>query len=169
MKGPVGVDFVLFDGEELVYDEDDTYFLGSRWFAEQYVLKPPPHKYRWGVLLDMVADADLKIFQERNSVEWADTKPLVVDIWQTAKKLGVTDFVAKPRHAVNDDHLALHDIAKIPTCDIIDFDYPYWHTEGDTPAKCSALSPGESRLGHQSLAGRPGGGQEVTSTSAFPG
>ena len=41
----------------------------------------------------------------------------------------------------------LHEIAKIPACDIIDFDYgrpgrreSYWHTRADTPDKCSALS-----------------------------
>ena len=45
-----------------------------------------------------------------------------------------------------DDHLALREIAKIPTIDIIDFDYPrpraakYWHTTKDKPENCSALS-----------------------------
>src|SRR4051794_27560352 len=48
LEGPIGVDFVLFDGEELVYsDERDPYFLGSTWFAQQYVEKPPQHKYKW--------------------------------------------------------------------------------------------------------------------------
>jgi hypothetical protein len=43
--------------------------------------------------------------------------------------------------------LPLNDIAGIPTCDIIDFDYPrpnmvhpYWHTEADVPVNCSAES-----------------------------
>lgn len=140
LKGPLGVDFVLFDGEELVYGDNDPYFLGSRWFAEQYASKPPAHRYRWGVLLDMIGDKDLKIFQEQNSAGWADTRPLVDSLWQTARRLGVTEFVAKTKYAVNDDHLGLHDIAKIPTCDVIDFDYPYWHTEGDIAERCSALS-----------------------------
>ena len=72
-----GVDFVLFDGEEFVYDERDRYFLGSEHFARMYVKEPPEHKYRWGVLLDMVGDADLQIYQERLSVSWRDTRPLV--------------------------------------------------------------------------------------------
>ena len=56
------------------------------------------------------------------------------------------EFIPRIRHEVRDDHLALHNIAKIPTCDVIDFDYPrpgrvnYWHTQQDTPDKCSALS-----------------------------
>ena len=41
---------------------------------------------------------------------------------------------------VNDDHIPLNEIAGIPTCDVIDFEYPYWHTMGDVPAGCSALS-----------------------------
>jgi glutaminyl-peptide cyclotransferase len=31
-------------------------------------------------------------------------------------------------------------IGRIPTCDIIDFDYPAWHTTRDVPAQCSAES-----------------------------
>jgi hypothetical protein len=137
----IGVDFVLFDGEEFVYnDRRDSYFLGSTWFARQYVQNPPDHRYRWGVLLDMVGDADLNIYQERNSVRWPDTKPLVEQIWATARRLGVGEFIDRPKHVVRDDHLPLRNTAKIPTCDIIDFDYPYWHTEADTIHRCSGES-----------------------------
>lgn len=136
-----GVDFVLFDGEELVYQEKrDPYCLGSTWFARQYVARPPEHKYRWGVVLDMIGDSDLQIYQEVNSASWRNTRPLVKDIWDTAERLGVEEFVARPRHFVQDDHWPLRNTAKIPTCDIIDFDYPAWHTEADTPRRCSGTS-----------------------------
>ncbi|MBL9122990.1 MAG: M28 family peptidase [Planctomycetaceae bacterium] len=135
-----GVDFVLFDGEEFVFSDTDTYFLGSEWFARQYVGNPPPYHYRWGVLFDMVADADLQLFQEGNSVSWSDTRPLVDSIWQTAARLRVPEFIPRRGQTVRDDHLKLHNIAKIPTCDIIDFDYPYWHTVEDLPRRCSAES-----------------------------
>jgi hypothetical protein len=142
-----GVDFVLFDGEELVYDADrDPYFLGSEHFAREYVANPPAHRYRWGVLVDMIADAELQIFREENSMTWPETRPLVLDIWNTARQLGVKEFINVNRHVIRDDHLALRNIAKIPTCDIIDFDYPrlkgesYWHTTKDVPENCSALS-----------------------------
>lgn len=140
LKGPVGVDFVLFDGEELVYREGDPYFYGSERFATTYAQSPPDHRYRWGVLLDMVGDKDLQLFQEGHSVSWADTRPLVGQIWGLAAKLGVREFIPQVGHHVLDDHIKLHDIAKIPTCDIIDFDYPPWHTEQDVPANCSPLS-----------------------------
>lgn len=140
LPGPVGVDFVLFDGEEFVLTDNDPYFVGSEWFARQYVANSPEHRYRAAVLLDMVGDADLQIFQERNSVWWPESRPIVEDIWRTAARLGVREFVAKPKHEVRDDHLKLHHVAKIPACDIIDFDYPYWHTEADAPDHCSADS-----------------------------
>ncbi len=136
-----GIDFVLLDGEEFVYnDRRDPYFLGSRWFARRYVDQPPPYRYRWGVLFDMVADAQLQLHQERHGMSWPDTRPLVSEIWNTAERLGVREFIPTKKHRVRDDHLMLRNVARIPTCDIIDFDYPYWHTEADTPSKCSADS-----------------------------
>jgi hypothetical protein len=137
---PYGVDFVCFDGEELIYDERGRYFLGSEHFAREYVRQPPPYKYRWGVLLDMVGDKDLQIYQERHSVKWRDTLPLVAQIWGTAQRLGVKEFVARPKHEVLDDHIPLRQIGKIPTCNIIDFDFPAWHTTQDVPEQCSGPS-----------------------------
>ena len=141
LKPTWGVDFVLFDGEELVYEEfrdKNYYFLGSTWFAQQYVKQPPKHRYRAGVVLDMVADADLQLFQERASVGYPRVRPLVDEIWKLARELGVNEFIAQPVHDVRDDHLPLNDIAKIPTLDIIDFDYPHWHRLSDTPENCNA-------------------------------
>ena len=140
LRTSYGVDFVFFDGEEFIFRTDDPYFLGAEFFATTYAKEPPPYRYRWGVLLDMIGDADLQIYQEYNSTWWLDTRPLVEEIWATARRLGVREFIRKSKHNVRDDHLPLHDIGKIPTCDVIDFDYPAWHTQGDTPERCSALS-----------------------------
>jgi hypothetical protein len=146
LKGPYGVDFVFFDGEEFVFDaEVDPYFLGSTEFAKSYRNKPPSYQYRWGVLLDMVADEQLQIYQEINS--WKYARPIVQDLWAVAKKLGVIEFRPQRKHEIRDDHLPLNEIALIPTCDIIDFDYPrpglrtsYWHTQQDSVEHCSAVS-----------------------------
>lgn len=143
----VGIDLVLFDGEELVYDNDrDPYFLGSTHFARQYAEKPPSSPYRAGVLLDMVGDAELQLYLEINS--WRYARDVAREIWDTADRLGVDAFHRRTRHEVRDDHLPLNQIAKIPTVDIIDFDYPrpgfrtqsYWHTRQDTPENCSGES-----------------------------
>ncbi len=146
LKSGFGVDFLLVDGEEFVFNDRDPYFLGSEHFARTWVTEPPSYSYRWGVVLDMVGDANLQILQEQNSLRWPETRPLVEEIWRVAKGLGVHEFVQRTGHDIRDDHLALRNIAQIPTCDIIDFDYPrpgaasYWHTEADLPDKCSALS-----------------------------
>jgi glutaminyl-peptide cyclotransferase len=138
---PIGVDFVLFDGEELVYVERrDPYLLGSTWFSKQYVEKPPEHTYRWGVVLDMVGDADLQLYQEEFSTSWRDSRPMVNEIWATAAKLGVKEFIPSVGYSVQDDHLPLRNTAKIPTCDVIDFVYPAWHTTNDTPQRCAGSS-----------------------------
>jgi glutaminyl-peptide cyclotransferase len=141
LEGPYGVDFVLLDGEELVYvDKRDPYCLGSTWFAKQYAEKPPEHKYRWGVVLDMIGDADLQIYQEQFSISWRDSRPMVRDIWATAGRLGVKEFIPRVGYEVSDDHVPLRNIGKIPTCDIIDFVYPAWHTTNDTPQRCAGSS-----------------------------
>lgn len=138
-----GVDFVFFDGEELVYHPNDPYFLGSTHFAKEYRDSPPRHQYICGVLVDMIGDKDLEIYQEKNSLYYAPE--VTRSIWRVANDLKVREFIAKPKHEVRDDHLPLNEIARIPTCDIIDFDYgpprnSYWHTMKDTPAACSGAS-----------------------------
>lgn len=141
LKTRFGVDIVMLDAEEFVFQRDGGSFcLGSEWFARQYVQSKHPYHYRWGVLLDMVGSSDLHLYEEANSVWWKDTKPLVESLWGTAQRLGVREFIRQKKFEVEDDHLPLHNTGHIPTCDVIDFDYPPWHTRGDTPDKCSALS-----------------------------
>ncbi|WP_437205024.1 M28 family peptidase [Planctomicrobium sp. SH664] len=139
LQSRYGVDLVFFDGEELVYGPNDKYFYGSEHFAEQYRDHPPTRfRYVAGVVADMVADRDLQLFYERGSLRLA---PHVTQtIWATAARLGVKEFIARRKHEVRDDHLPLNEIARIPTCDIIDFDYPHWHRRNDLPAACSGES-----------------------------
>ncbi|RPI85319.1 MAG: M28 family peptidase [Planctomycetaceae bacterium] len=136
-----GVDFVLFDGEELVFHPSDPYFLGAEHFSRAYRDEPPAHRYLYGALLDMIADRQLNILYEVNSLEYA--RDIVHSIWNKARKLGVKEFIHRRGHEVRDDHLPLNEIAGIPTCDIIDFDYEHWHTAQDVPANCSAASLGK--------------------------
>lgn len=147
LPADVGVDIVLFDGEELVYREGrDDYFLGSEHFARDYVANPPRVPYMGGILLDMVGDKELTIYYERNS--WKYARELSKSVFEKAKELGVEAFIPRIRHEIRDDHLPLNQIAKIPTIDLIDFDYPrpgigaprYWHTTQDVPENCSGHS-----------------------------
>ena len=144
----VGVDFVFFDGEEFIFKDDGKYFFGSEYFADDYVKHPPAFHYRYAVLLDLVGGAELRLPEEPNSVNWDDSHPLVKQIWATAARLGVQEFVARPGYeAIRDDHLALHNVAKIPACDLIDMSYKYWHTQGRHARALFGAQPGKSRLG----------------------
>jgi len=143
MEGPWGVDLLFFDGEEFVIARQHPMFLGSTFFAKQYAAGKIPWKYEYGVLVDMVADKDLQIYFEKNSLKKGPDR-LTRSIWGTAQRLGVTEFKPQARHNIRDDHLPLNSIARIPTCDIIDFDYPnenagnvIWHTTQDTIQNCS--------------------------------
>ena len=108
----------------------------------EYAGSPPPYKYRYCVLLDMVGGSQLRIGEEYHSWSWDDTRPLVEQIWDVAGNLGVRDFIPHRMEDVLDDHIKLHEIGKIPTCDVISLNAyaAYWHTTQDTLEHCSALS-----------------------------
>jgi glutaminyl-peptide cyclotransferase len=129
----IGVDFAFFDGEDYGPLSNRMY-LGSRYFANH---QPQPRP-RYAVLLDMVGDRDQVFWWEGNSQ--ARAPEVVAKIWQAAADLGYGS-VFKPavKYSITDDHLPLLDQG-LPTADVIDFDYPYWHTLADTPDKCSAES-----------------------------
>jgi hypothetical protein len=134
---------VLFDGEELVYDRIGEYFLGSKVFSRAYAKSRSTRsksRYVSGVLLDMVGGRDLSIKQEPYSRSLAPQ--LLREVWAVAAQLDARSFRTEIGAEVQDDHLAMND-AHIPTIDIIDFDYVYWHKAGDVPEACSAASLAE--------------------------
>jgi len=136
----VGVDIVLFDGEDYGLEGDTgNYLLGSRHFAQTASRTVTP---RFGILLDMVGDAALELPREGFSVRYAPD--VVNEVWSAARSLGVTEFVDYLGGEIIDDHLPLNE-AGIRTINIIDFNYPdpthrYWHTHDDTPERCSPES-----------------------------
>ncbi len=131
----IGVDLICWDGEDSGREgHSEEYLQGSRYFARH---KSPNYNPRFSILLDMVGDKDLQLYEEGNSVAYA---PDVVNtVWGTAARLGIPQFVPDVRYTIVDDHLPLLEVG-IPSIDVIDFDYPYWHTLQDTPDKCSAAS-----------------------------
>lgn len=87
------------------------------------------------IVVDMVGDADQQIYWEANSHQ-----ELRQRLWTIAAELGYSaHFIAQTKYRLLDDHIPF--LRKgIPAVDIIDFDYPYWHTAGDTPDKVSPAS-----------------------------
>ena len=136
----IGVDLVLFDGEDYGTEGDlDRYLLGSRYFAKNKAAEYSP---RFGILLDMIGDKYLDIPKEQHSIKYA---PDIVDmVWRKARELGYPQFLNEAGDLVTDDHLPLNDVG-IKTIDLIDFNYPdptnrFWHSHKDIPENCSAES-----------------------------
>jgi glutaminyl-peptide cyclotransferase len=105
------------------------WILGTRAFAAQLTEKPDAV-----VIVDMIGDADLNIYHERQS----DAR-LTAEIWQTAARLKFAQFIDRPKYEILDDHVPFLERG-IPAVDLNDFDYPYWHTTADTFDKVSAES-----------------------------
>ncbi|HEX5943373.1 MAG TPA: M28 family peptidase [Anaerolineales bacterium] len=121
---------VFFDAEDNGRIEGWDWILGSREFVKNNPVQP-----RAAVIVDMIGDADLNIYKERNS-----NPELTDEIWEVANSLGYgSKFIPEYKHSMIDDHTPFLE-AGIPAVDIIDFDYPYWHTVQDTPDKVSAES-----------------------------
>ncbi|MGB7294495.1 MAG: M28 family peptidase [Candidatus Aminicenantales bacterium] len=59
-----------------------------------------------------------------------------MQVWEIAAALHIKSFVPERGPAVRDDHIPFLRLG-IPAIDLVDLDYPYWHTSQDTPDKCS--------------------------------
>ncbi len=121
---------VFFDQEDQGGIGNQDWILGSKAFVASLEGIPD-----YVIIVDMVGDADLKIYYERNS-----NQDLSKQIWSVASTLGFGDhFIPEERHSILDDHTPFLEKG-ITAIDIIDFDYPYYHSLADTPDKTSAKS-----------------------------
>ncbi|MBV9127958.1 MAG: M28 family peptidase [Verrucomicrobia bacterium] len=129
------IELVFFDGEEgilAINDHDGLY--GSRHYAADLRQSGRAKQFKLGILWDMMGDRDLDITLSPNS-----PPKLARGIFAAADALGTRAHFGYFRDDIIDDHVPLN-AAGIPTIDLIDFDYPPWHTEGDTLDKISAES-----------------------------
>jgi len=137
---PLGVDLLLVDGEDYGPTVDDM-LLGARHYAEGLSTDDRPV---YGVLLDMVGDADPSFPVESISQQFAAV--VVRKVWRAAERLGYGRFFPTGvGRELTDDHVPLIE-AGLPTANVIDFDYgpgnAYWHTPGDTVERVSAETLG---------------------------
>lgn len=136
-RPPVGIDIVLFDGEDYGTKKwPGGWFLGSKHFASAL----GGYRPRAAILVDMIGDSDLRIYRE--GVSELYSKDLNDYIWKIASEIGAGAFEDAVKDSISDDHIPLIG-AGIKAIDIIDFSYPYWHTQEDTPDKCSPESLAE--------------------------
>jgi Zn-dependent M28 family amino/carboxypeptidase len=128
------IELVFFDGEEAYehFSETDGLF-GSRYFARQ-LQAGGAKQFRGGILFDMVGDRSLGITLPADS-----PAQMARNIFAAAEALRLRSYFSYLDRELIDDHVPLNAIG-IPALDIIDFDFPWWHTAGDTMDKISAQS-----------------------------
>jgi len=136
-----GVDLILFDGEDYGREGDlGAYCMGSTHLARNWQEFGSPLATgdpEGLILLDMVGQAALAVPMEGYSLQVAPEWTRAV--FARATELGLTAFEPIPGRSVYDDHVPFLR-AGIPAVDLIDFDFPAWHTTADRPEVCSAES-----------------------------
>lgn len=121
---------VFFDAEDQGNLAGWPWSLGAEYFAGNLSILP-----KKVVVVDMVGDNDLNIFMEKNS-----SHALNEEIWSVAESLGYGNiFIDQSKYALIDDHLPFINRG-VSSALLIDFDYPYWHTNEDSLDKVSSES-----------------------------
>lgn len=151
----VGVDLLFVDGEDygdFADPELRDVLIGARHFAAN---RPSPgYEPMFGIVWDMIGDANLELLQEGYSVQAAPE--VVARVWDTAAELGYGKYFIKERMPpITDDHLPMIN-AGMRVIDVIDICFAapqrgcppngpaagtnYHHTMQDTIDKVSAAS-----------------------------
>jgi Zn-dependent M28 family amino/carboxypeptidase len=135
-QNPFTIELIFFDGEEATLRDwganDHTY--GSQYYVDTGRRNGTLSSLKAMVLVDMIADRSQRFMREANSTDW-----LTDIIWSTARKLGHGAVFVNERMPIEDDHIPFLK-AGVPSTDIIDLEYPAWHTAEDTLDKTSARS-----------------------------
>lgn len=132
---PFTIELLFLDGEEATGEwqgTDNTY--GSRHYVAAASKAGTLRSLRALILLDMIGDRQLNMRREQNSTPW-----LTDIIWSTAKKLGHGAQFLDERTPIEDDHIPFLK-AGVAAVDLIDLDYPAWHTAQDTIDNVAARS-----------------------------
>jgi len=128
----IGIDILLVDAEDMgTSGNPDEWGLGTQSFVKQYKGLLP----KSAICVDMIADKNPIFKIEGFSYNYA--KDLVYEIWSIANELGHKEFVWQLTTPIYDDHYYYYKGTNVPSIDIIDFDYPQWHTIDDTVENCS--------------------------------
>ncbi len=135
------IELVFFDGGEAFVqftDPDDPKpdgLYGSRHYARQLVAEKRAPQFKFGILWDMIGDRELTITLPPDS-----PRELARDVLASAEALQLRQHFGYYDRPIRDDHEPLTRFARIPTIDLIDFDYPAWHTADDTLDRVAADS-----------------------------
>lgn len=141
LKPEVGIDIILFDGEDdgepdFATSRDNSqiwWCLGSQyWSKNRHV---PNYSAYYGILVDLVGAKGARFFREGYSRQYASG--ILKKVWDNAAQIGQGDFfVNRDSPEILDDHVFVNGNANIPMIDIIEYspDYGfgyYHHTRAD--------------------------------------
>ena len=151
----IGVDIVLFDGEDYgAYSDEESWCLGStHWSKNPHVTD---YQAMGGILLDMVGGHDATFYWEYFSKSYAPQ--LLTKVWSKAAELGYGSYFHQADGGgLTDDHVPVIRNLGIPCIDIVNYDprseegfAPYWHTLQDNMSNISAETLGA--VGHTVMA-----------------
>ena len=123
----------LFDFEDQGGIGQYQWIAGSTALANDKNFKLPDQV----IIVDMIGDKELNVYMDRNS-----DPTLTAEVWQAAQELGYERYIIpEAKYSMLDDHVPFKN-QNIPAIDIIDFDYPAWHTTFDNESNISAKSLG---------------------------
>lgn len=139
----IGIDIIFFDAEDYGPPHDhqksgtgDWWALGSQHWARNP--HNPDYTARYAILLDMVGAHDARFYMEGYSMMYAPG--ILKKVWNTAHRAGFKDyFLFEQKGYIDDDHVPINEILKIPAIDIIHMDdessnhsfFEHWHTIHD--------------------------------------
>jgi len=130
------IELIFFDGEEATLRDwgttDHTY--GSQYYVDTARKDGTLSGMKAMVLVDMIAERAPQFMREASSTPW-----LTDIVWATARKMGHGTVFVNTSTPIEDDHVPFLK-AGVPATDIIDLDYPAWHTAADTLDQTSARS-----------------------------
>ena len=134
-KNAFTIELLFLDGEEAVVEwtgTDHTY--GSQYAVDTARKTGALASLKAMVLVDMIADRDLRIRRDDNSTTW-----LTDIVWDAARRQKRSAHFLEERTRIEDDHIPFVK-AGIPSLDIIDLEFAPWHTAADTLDAVSAGS-----------------------------
>lgn len=120
----------FFDAEDQGGLDGWPWSVGASHMAANLEQRP-----QYVVIVDMIGDTEQQVYWERNS-----DPGLQQHVWDIASGLGYWDHIIPSyKYSIIDDHIPFLEQG-IVAIDMIDLDYPYWHTTEDTLDKVSAAS-----------------------------
>jgi glutaminyl-peptide cyclotransferase len=135
-RNALTVELLFLDGEEATLRDwggtDHTY--GSQYYVDNGKKTGTLSGVKALVLVDMIGDRSLRIMRETASTKW-----LTDTIWAAAGRLGYASTFVDESTRIEDDHIPFLE-AGVQAVDVIDLDYPAWHTADDTLDQTSARS-----------------------------